>query len=152
LLAVCAWPLISHANASSPREEIPVGPTVLIQGAYKLMLGAQIEATWAGPSYPNGSSPAAPVDPGPTLACGAKGGCLFNVEADPTEHEDIAAQHPALVASMTARLAVLKEGFWFNHDNFSDSLICPPDANITPCACWAALNVYGGYFGPWSSA
>ena len=146
------WPLISHANATSPRTEIPVGPTVLLHTQYKLMLGAQIEATWGGPQYPNSSSVAAPVDPGPTLACGAKGGCLFDVIADPTEHADIAAQHPALVADMTARLTELRKGFWFNHDNFSDSEVCPPGVNITPCACWAATNVWGGYFGPWSSA
>jgi hypothetical protein len=90
------------------------------------------------------------VDPGPTLACGA--GCLFDVVADPTEHHDIAAAHPAIVSNMTARLVELRKGFYSNNDNFSSSEVCPPGVNVTPCACWAALNIWGGYFGPWSSA
>jgi arylsulfatase A-like enzyme len=139
------WPLISGQNSTSPRTEIPVSESALIQGQYKLLTGPQIEATWSGPSYPNASSPASPVDPGPTLKCA--GGCLFDVIADPTEHNDIAAQNPALVASMSARLAELVKGYYTNNDTFVN--LCP--SNITmPCACWAALNTWGGYFGPYS--
>ena len=147
------WPLISGANLTSPRVEIPVQPNVLISGQYKLITNRMIEASWAGPDYPNASSPASPVDPGPTLICAAHGGCLFDVVADPTEHEDIAAQNPAIVADMAARLAVLAKGFFTNSDDFSATTVCPADTgNVTPCGCWAALNVWGGYFGPWAWA
>ena len=90
------------------------------------------------------------MDPGPTLACGK--GCLFNVVDDITEHKDVAAQHPEIVANLTARLMQLRKGFYTNSDNFSNSTVCPPGETVKPCACWAALNVWGGYFGPWSSA
>jgi len=149
--SVNVWPLVSRQNTTSPRTEIPVTPNVLISGRYKLMLGPQIEATWSGVVYPNASSPADPVDPGPTLACGTTG-CLFDVVDDPTEHNDVAAAHPALAASMKARLVELRKGFFTNDDDFTNSTVCPPGVNVTPCACWAALNVWGGYFGPWSSA
>jgi hypothetical protein len=130
-----------------------VQPNVLISGQYKLITNRMIEASWAGPDYPNASSPASPVDPGPTLICAAHGGCLFDVVADPTEHEDIAAQNPAIVAEMAARLAVLAKGFFTNSDDFSATTVCPADTgNVTPCGCWAALNVWGGYFGPWAWA
>lgn len=139
------WPLISGSNATSPRNEIPVSQTALIQGQYKLLTGQQIEATWSGPQYPNASSPASPVDPGPTMDC--KQGCLFDVLNDPTEHVDIAAQHPGIVTSMTARLQTLVKGFYTNNDTFANA--CP--SNITmPCACWKAVNYWGGYFGPYA--
>ena len=34
--------------------------------------------------------------------------CLFNVLADPTEHQNLAADYPGIVAEMTARLADLQ--------------------------------------------
>jgi arylsulfatase B len=148
--SVNVWPLVSGANGTSPRSEIPVGPQVLIQGRFKLMLGKQIEATWAGPQYPNASSGASPVDPGPTLDCGF--GCLFDVVADPAEHVNVAADHADIVTAMTARLISLRKGFFSNSDDFTNRTVCPANASITPCACWAALNVWGGYFGPWSTA
>jgi arylsulfatase I/J len=145
------WPLISRANLTSPRYELPVSANVLIQGRFKLILGTMLEATWGGPNSPNASSPASPVDPGPTLDCTPSGGCLFDVVADYTEHDDIAHLHPALVASMTARLAELRKGFYSNSDDFAATTVCPADmGNVTPCGCWAALNVWGGWFGPWA--
>jgi arylsulfatase I/J len=104
------WPLISGANLTSPRVEIPVQPNVLISGRYKLITGRMIEAAWGGPNYPNSSSPNSPVDPGPTLNCTAHGGCLFDVVADPTEHADIAAQHPATIAGRRIRRSARGEG------------------------------------------
>jgi len=147
--SVNVWPLLSGANATSPRTEFPVAPGALVSGNYKLLLGNQIEATWAGAVYPNASSPGRPVDPGPTLACG-QAGCLFDVVADPTEHVDVAGAHPDVVAALKARLKELEPGFYTNADNFTGATICPPDANVTPCACWAALNVWGRFLGPWS--
>ena len=145
------WPLISRANLTSPRYELPVSPNVLIQGRFKLILGTMFEATWGGPNSPNSSSPASPIEPGPTLDCTPSGGCLFDVVADYTEHDDIAHLHPALVASMTARLAELRKGFYSNSDDFAATTVCPADmGNVTPCGCWAALNVWGGWFGPWA--
>jgi hypothetical protein len=78
---------------------------------------------------------------------------LFNLSSDPWERDDIAAQNPGIVAKMAARLAVLAKGFFTNSDDFSATTVCPADTgNVTPCGCWAALNVWGGYFGPWAWA
>jgi arylsulfatase I/J len=145
-----AWPLISGANLTSPRVELPISPQSLIQGQWKLITEQQIEATWSGPNYPNSSSVNNPVDPGPKLLCPT--GCLFDVVADITEHVDVAAQHPDVVASMTARLKVLSQSFFDNSDDFTATSVCPPGVvnASSPCACWAALNVWGGYFGPWA--
>jgi arylsulfatase B len=145
------WPLISGANMTSPRIEIPIEANALISGSWKLLTGHVGEAAWGGPNYPNASSPASPVDPGPSLNCSQ--GCLFDVVADPTEHNDVAAQHPAIVAALTARLVELRKGFFTNQDDFSATTVCPANmGNVTPCGCWAAINVYGGYFGPWAWA
>ena len=75
-------------------------------------------------------------------------GCLFDVVADPTEHVDIAAQHPTIVANLTARLTELKRGFWSNNDTGVD--VCPPGIKM-PCACYEALpgNKWDGFFGPY---
>lgn len=141
------WDLVTGVNSTSPRVEIPFSPTAFISGQYKLLLGPNDQATWPGPQYPNSSSVNSPVYPGPTLAC--KNGCLFDVLNDPTETTDIAAQHPEIVTQMTTRLNTLAKGFYSNNDtNFN--YFCPK--NITmPCACWAALNIYDGYFGPYAS-
>jgi arylsulfatase A-like enzyme len=146
--SVNVWPMLSGANATSPRAEIPLSPTGIVSGRYKLLLGQQGEAAWAGPQYPNASSPAHPVDPGPSVACGATG-CLFDVVADPSEHTNIASANPTIVAAMHARLKELVPGFYSNSDVLVDD--CPPGIS-QPCACWAATNVWGGYFGPYAHA
>lgn len=152
--SVDVWPLLTGANGSSPRTEIPVSPSVLMQfddggraGApiWKLMVGKFSRAGWQGPTYPNASSPASDPD-AVDHDCGA--GCLFDVRADPTEHDDLAAAQPARVSAMAARLAVLRAGMFSNNDTGAN--LCPPG---TPgdCACWMAANVYGGYLGPWQA-
>lgn len=37
-----------------------------------------------------------------------KGGCLFNVFDDPTEHNDIAANNSAIVAELYARILAIQ--------------------------------------------
>lgn len=136
------WPLLSGANATSPRQEIPVSTQTLIQGDLKFIQGSMGFATWTGVVYPNASSAEGPIEV--QLPCGASG-CLFNVTADPTEHTDIAAAHPDVTAAMSARLAVLSKGFYSNNDTGVDQ--CPPGTTI-PCACWMSQHRYGGFLGP----
>jgi len=106
------------------------------------MTGSSDFSSWTGPHYPNASSAAQPVDT--KLPCSQ--GCLFNVVDDPTEHVDQASAHPQIVANMTARLNVLRQGIWNNHDVGVD--VCPPGINM-PCACWVALNRNRGFLGPY---
>jgi len=98
--------------------------------------------------YPNATS----TDAGITdfYDCGdgsgpASPGCLFDNAAAPTEHVDLAAAQPGIVAAMAARLAALVPGFFSNNDTGVD--VCPPGTLL--CGCWAAQHVWGGFFGPY---
>ena len=108
------WPLVVEGGAPV-RNEVPVGPDVLLKVDYstnqwwKLFTSPRVPgAGWTGPIFPNSTSP----DPeAPVMEC-AKGGCLFDVMADPGERNDVAAQHPQIVATLTARLAELSKSFY----------------------------------------
>ena len=63
---------------------------------------------------------------------------LFDVVADPYERHDVAAQHPALVANMTARLEVLMAGVFEGQK---------PDLPKGQSVC-AATTANGGYLTP----
>jgi arylsulfatase I/J len=149
--SVDAWPLISGANATSPRTEVPVLPTVLISGRWKLLLGRQAASGYDGPLFPNASSIARnPHDQ--TLDCGASG-CLFDVDADPGEHDNVAAQNPDVLTALTARLAALQPGFFTNSDG--ERFTCAHNASMRvdgACACDRAARMCDGFFcGAWAN-
>jgi hypothetical protein len=73
-------------------------------------------------------------------------GCLFDVLNDPGEHIDLSSEHPEILARMKQRLTELKDNFYENNDKNVD--VCPPNIDI-PCACWMAINYYGGFYGPY---
>jgi hypothetical protein len=150
--SVDQWPLISGANSTPPRTEVVLGqPTVsgansigdpymgvqaLIRAdGYKLILGTTHQNVWTSPAYPNKSS-SWKNDP---YDCGGKGGCLFNVFTDPTEHLDVAAAHPDIVASMRARIAELNATLYNPNRGKSDQA----------GACSKGMGDYGGFWGPW---
>uniref|UniRef100_A0A7S1L457 Sulfatase N-terminal domain-containing protein n=1 Tax=Alexandrium catenella TaxID=2925 RepID=A0A7S1L457_ALECA len=135
------WPLLAGQATASPRHELPLGKTALISDKWKLLLGSQQGAAWHGPDYPNASS----TGEEPVLQCG-KQGCLFDVAADPTEHEDVRDRHPEVAAELSERLQALAASFFDNNDRGVDS--CPKGIEM-PCACWMAVNFYGGFFGPY---
>ncbi len=140
------WPALS-TGAPSPRTEIPLDFGALLQGDYKLLTGTTkfVPSIWQGPVYPNAST--ADADPG--LDCSA--GCLFDVNLDPTEHNDIAAAHPAIVAKMTARIQALEADFYTNDETGTDVAACAQKPAGMPCACYLALpgNRWNGFFGPY---
>ncbi len=137
------WPLLSGMNATSPRVEIPISPQVLVQYPYKLLLGPQDWAGYTSPVYPNASSVIPANSPNQWAFCGS--GCLFDVRADPEERNDIASTNKEIVKSMTARLALLSSGFYSNNDTGVD--VCPQGTQL--CGCWAAINIWGGFLGPY---
>jgi len=148
------WPLLTGANATSPRAELQLSTQALVQcnpsfvataGAaakptcYKLITGMQPMNGWTGPQYPNASGPQPAEIPGAGISgweydCGD--GELFDVLADPTEHVNLAAEQPALLASMQARLAELNEGYF------------SPDRGKPDHAACTAAKARGGYYGP----
>ncbi len=129
------WPVLSGANMTSPRKEILVRADTLVSGDYKVILGKVSGASWAGPQYPNTSSPGHEVMHG-ELDCTT--GCLFNVQVDPTEHQDLAIEEPARLKNLIARLKDLAQTIWHRPTTPED-----PACNKT------AYEVYGGFLGPW---
>ena len=151
---VDVWPWVLGAAAASPRTAAglpldhlnfyPSGqPTgALIKGDLKLIVGGprgEAQAAWFGgpPAYftPN-SSGVAPIN---QTACSAPLPCLFNLTADPNEHEDLAAAQPALLAAMLADFAALNA-------SYHPPLIVPPSEEASLCAV-AAAN--GNVVAPW---
>jgi arylsulfatase A-like enzyme len=150
--ALNLWPVLSGTETRSPRQEIPLSKYALIQGDYKLLWNTKRlvdQSGWTGPIYPNATSSSSDIFVG--LNC--KKGCLFNVANDRGEHMDLAKKMPVRVQAMKKRLVELRKGFYENDDKGDDS--CPNNDeegssynSTMPCACWMAINYYGGYLGP----
>ena len=147
------WPLLSGANATPPRSEVYFGvPTIssalsigdpylgvqaLIraEGAalWKLVIGVTHQNVWTSAAYPNAST----KWPNTAFDCGDAPGCLYDVAADPGEHEDVAAAHPAVAAALRARIRELNA-----------TVYRPDRGTASPLACQAALSKWGGFWGP----
>lgn len=136
------WPVISGAQAAA-RHEIHHSSQALTSGRLKIVTGRQMMSGWTGATYPNasGHQPAPPPLVVPFGGIGAwphdcKAGCLYDVFADPNEHDDLAAARPATAAKLAARLAEL------NKANYN-----PDRGRGDPAAC-AAAERNGGFYGP----
>eukprot|EP00934_Nitzschia_sp_Nitz4_P000146 Nitzschia sp. Nitz4//scaffold248_size28759//7765//8979//NITZ4_008106-RA/size28759-processed-gene-0.13-mRNA-1//1//CDS//3329543983//146//frame0 len=141
--SVNIWPLLVNETGTSPRQEIPLSHNSLIQGDYKLIWSDTVQQSgWTGSTYPNASSDTSDIFQ--NLTC--KNGCLFNVADDRGEHFDLASKLPLQLRGMKSRLLDLRKGFFENDDRGNDS--CPSGIDM-PCACWMAVNYYGGFLGPY---
>ncbi len=117
-------------------RELHVSANALIQGRYKLVTGRQVMTGWQGPSYPNNTGPQPGFIPkGWPHDAGA--GELYDIFADETEHDNLAATLPGVLARMQARLAELNVG------NFAPGRGTPDIG-----ACVQAIK-NGGFYGPW---
>lgn len=121
-------------------------------GIWKLLLGEQTMDGWQGPMYPNASTKKDDFSftDAFTARCGAAG-CLFRVDVDPAEHHDLLGHGAAPNASVTARaarmMAALRE---HNATTFSPERgPGEDDPRVSDAACKAALDRYGGFFGPY---
>ena len=107
---------------------------------WKLLVGRIPLAGWTGPKYPNGTGANTP-----TISCGTPGvgggtGCLYNLDADPTEHNDLSGdQRYAQVAAQL--FAMIQQ---HNATTFS-----PDRGSVDPAACAAAQGSHSGFWGPW---
>ena len=123
-------------QSSSPRTAIfnDRGTAVAVyQGKlWKIMQGTQAGACWMGPQYPNGTA-----DPACSTVIDCGHGCLFCLTADPTEHHDLAASHPAALQFMQATLHKMQHGF-FDPTRDGGNKSVPVQAAID----------YGGFWGP----
>lgn len=126
-------------------REIPLDADSLLVGDLKLINATEVKFAVVAPkSFPNSTSKEVRNI---ARACAAKGGCLYDVAADPSEGDDIAEAHPHTVAAMMDRLASARAGFYSNDETGVDD--CPGDTGGLPCACWTAVHRYGGFMGPY---
>ncbi|KAG7374800.1 twin-arginine translocation pathway signal protein [Nitzschia inconspicua] len=148
---VDVWPLISgQSSPSEHRKEIPLSQQALIVDNFKLLWNKSKNismAGWTYSDYPNARTKKSEIYD-QSMNCST--GCLFNVASDPGEHHDLAQTEPIRLQSMKERLVELREGFYDNDERGVDS--CPHGFNDhdkdLKCACWMAVNKYGGFFGP----
>jgi len=94
----------------------PVG--AYIRGDLKLLVGAgagEAQASWFGgaPLYftPNASVPNPRINQTACSVLARPGGCLFNLTADPNEHEDLAEAQPQLFQAMMAEFLALNSSY-----------------------------------------
>ena len=113
-------------------------------GLWKLLVGATTMDGWTGPRYPNTSTPsnAFNFSRAWTGDCGDSG-CLFRLDHDPGEHEDVAVRFPQRLADMLSALSAL------NRSSFSPRR-GPGEADraVVAAACDAAAERHGGFWGP----
>eukprot|EP00756_Hemistasia_phaeocysticola_P025858 Hpha_TRINITY_DN16029_c0_g1::TRINITY_DN16029_c0_g1_i1::g.119284::m.119284/K01135/ARSB; arylsulfatase B len=144
------WPLLSGATDESPRTEIELGDSTqggydsgatlvggLISGQYKIILGSESMAGWTGPVFPNTSTTWNPSNSKENCGNTTADGCLFDIIADPTEHNNIAATQPDVFHRLLARVAELQK-----------NVFSPIRGQDDPRACELAMGRYGGFWGP----
>ena len=110
------------------------------------MIGQTGQNIWTGPQYPNKSTSwpdhlyhcGVPKN-GTTPAVG-KGGCLFNVLNDPTEHDELDVTTPENAKIVEELFAAL--------DEIDATTFTPQRGTVSPTACKAALKQYRGFWGP----
>jgi hypothetical protein len=102
---------------------------------WKLLVGWIPLAGWTGPKYPNAS-----FTNTPTISCGTPGvdgaGCLYNLDADPTEHVNLAS-NTEFVALMAKLFGMIQA---HNATTFT-----PNRGAVDPNACKAATEEYKGF-------
>jgi arylsulfatase I/J len=93
-------------DARDPSSSNVAAPTL-----YKLLLGTSgvNMATWSGPRFPNKSSAAVSYG---KIVQNCSQGCLYEVLGDPTEHHEISAAHPEIVAALRQRLEAAEAVAW----------------------------------------
>eukprot|EP00045_Choanoeca_perplexa_P013861 m.159069 g.159069 ORF g.159069 m.159069 type:complete len:493 (+) comp16480_c0_seq3:1-1479(+) len=117
------WPYVSGQSTSSNRTELPLisgSRGAIIVGDYKLIRGEQDYGFWQGPVYPNASTNHKHE---PQVLCGT--GCLFNIQEDPTEHNDLAASMPDKLQELLQRAEYWDaKAFNPNRGTFNETLCC----------------------------
>jgi arylsulfatase B len=148
--SIAQWGYWSGATARPPRTELAIGGALgnshgdgarflqttvegLISDDLKLLLGEFAEAIWTGPHFPNTTSNASEW----LTTADCRRGCLFNLTSDPTEHDDIAAAHPEVVARMLDRIRAINA-----------TVFSPVRGSPDPRGCEVAVGKHGGFWGP----
>ena len=131
------WPLISGQTDTSPRTDIPISNVTLISGDYKILTGTVKLAGWTGPQFPNNTDPQRRISA--KVDCGDSG-CLYNIRQDPGEHVNLAKSMPDVLKQMQKKLK-----------SYQATVFKPDRGSKSSNACDAAMNKYGGFWGPFIS-
>jgi arylsulfatase I/J len=107
--------------------------TTLISGDFKLLVDHNGAAGWTGPVFPNSTNPNGGIDA--IEHCGRGDGCLYSIINDPGER---ITKMPDKLKEMREKLSKY-QATHFNPDRGEKDL----------AACDAALNDYGGLWGPY---
>jgi len=140
--SISQWAYWSGATDLPPRQSLSIGnPTVgNVQGVildkgeaglWKLLTGTVPADGYSTLDWPNPRSGGFP-----SRHCGD--GCLFRIDIDPTENSDVAANH----SDILAELATMR-------DAAQQTVFMPDRGPQDPQSCVAALERYGGFWGPW---
>lgn len=130
--------LLSGENRTSPRVELPLsypsgggGSRALISGKYKLVLDDKIISNgfFPGMTSPNGTAFSTKTN--------CSKGCLFDLETDDVEHQDLALLKPKVLASLLERLHKIGQTVY-------QSPAAGPQEDAKVMA-----KSYGGFWGPW---
>eukprot|EP00662_Eupelagonemidae_sp_cell21_P005789 gene5789-60715_t len=119
------WPALMK-GAAAPRTEIHISERTLINGSYKLLTGS-----------PSGATAAANVL---RHKKDCSNGCIYDIFADPFEHNELSESQAEVKAAMIARLAELNQ------------TIFQPDRGQPDQAGCAAAEQSGGFYVPFLPA
>jgi arylsulfatase I/J len=134
----------AYINGSTKKPvPVPITGTQagIIVGDLKLVTGTAINmAAYVGPFFPNASTPWIKKGKVPEFDCSTRDkiGCLFNVSADPTEHNDLALSHPKDTKRLLDRLRA-----------WSATRFDPMRGDTDPRAC-PQVEKNGGFYGPFA--
>jgi len=111
----------------------------LRQNQWKLIVGPEEQATWYGIFTPNATVPRPARKDMKDVWRQCLPACLYNVETDPSEHDDVSASNPDVVAKMLARFKELEA-------EYHPRIISPP---ILQQAFCAAVEAHSGFAAPY---
>eukprot|EP00039_Didymoeca_costata_P024829 m.11611 g.11611 ORF g.11611 m.11611 type:complete len:580 (-) comp4490_c0_seq1:211-1950(-) len=140
--SISFWPLFSGVNNTPPRTEVHLSSGAFVSGNYKILTGQVTTACWGGPLYPNSSTAHGPHNGKflgspcfTTLNC-QNYSCLYDVEKDPFEYNNLASELPNVRSAIAAKL-----------EHANKNIFSPDRGSYSSLVCKAAAD-YGGYFGP----